>query len=211
VRKMEKGMRKMEDGRWKMMSLRAALVGATIAAVLLTAAACGDDDDDDDDAAATETPEATEASATPDGEDGDASASPTVAPVDTTAAFALDEWAVKPEKTRSRRGTVTFEVRNEGEFAHQFLVIRTDIEKDELPRKPEDAGADETDLDVVGRIDSIEPGASDQVEVDVEEGQYVIICNLESNGNSHYLNGMYNEFEVTATAPVDSPTPFPTQ
>jgi uncharacterized cupredoxin-like copper-binding protein len=134
-----------------------------------------------------------------------------VPPADTVAPFTLREWVLLAERARARPGTVTFEVTNEGEFAHQFLVIRTDIEKDELPRKENDEGVDESDLDIVGRIDEIAPGNSDQVEVEVEAGQYVLICNLAPGGESHYLNGMYTEFEITTTAALDSPTPFPTQ
>jgi uncharacterized cupredoxin-like copper-binding protein len=182
-------------------------------ALLVTLACGGDDDNNNNGSTATETPEATERSATPratEDEDGE-SATPTVPPADTGARIALNEWAIQPERTRARPGTVTFEVRNEGEFRHEFVIIRTDIEKDELPRKPDNAGVDESDLDVVGRIPGIEPGASDTLEVDVEEGQYVIICNLAPEGQSHYLNGMFNEIEITATAPLDSPTPAATQ
>ena len=111
--------------------------------------------------------------------------------------------------TRARPGTVTFKVRNEGTVTHQFLVIRSDIEKVELPRNG-DKGVDLSDLDVVGEIDAIAPGGNGEVTVDVEEGQYILLCNLFA-GESHYLNGMYNEFEVTPTAPLDALTPAPTQ
>jgi uncharacterized cupredoxin-like copper-binding protein len=132
---------------------------------------------------------------------------PTVAPADTTAVIVLDEWAVKPERTRARPGTLTFVVRNEGEVTHGFVVIRTDIEKDELPRLANDEGVDESDLVVVGRIEEIAPGETKELVVEVEQGQYLILDNTFANGESHYLNGMYNEFEVTPTVPLDTPTP----
>jgi uncharacterized cupredoxin-like copper-binding protein len=126
----------------------------------------------------------------------------------------LDEWAVKPERTRARPGTVTFVVRNDGEFTHGFVVIRTDIEKDELPRQKNDegteVGVDESDLDVVGRIDTIAPGETKQIVIEVEEGQYLMLDNTFANGESYYLNGMYNEFDVTPTVPIDTPSPAPT-
>jgi uncharacterized cupredoxin-like copper-binding protein len=207
----------MEDGGWMNRAPKRRTPGRLLLAAVLPlalsvlgAAACGGDDDDDG-ATATQEPTATERSETPDATDGEASPSPTFPPADTVAPFTLSEWSILGEKARARPGTVTFEVTNEGEFNHQFLVIRTDTEKDELPRKANDEGADESDLDVVGRIDEIAPGGSDEVEIDVEAGQYVLICNLAPGGESHYLNGMYAEFEITTVAPLDSPTPNPTQ
>jgi uncharacterized cupredoxin-like copper-binding protein len=181
------------------------IVGIIVIAALVTAA-CGDDDGDDGDRVEP-TAEATE---TADATDDGASPSPTAVPADTTAVIALDEWAVKPARTRARPGTVTFVVTNEGELTHGFVVIRTDIEKDELPRLPNEQGVDESDLDVIGRIDTIAPGQTAELVIEVEEGQYLILDNT-FDGESHYLNGMYNEFEVTPTAPLDESIPVPTQ
>jgi len=179
-----------------------------LAALLLLVAACGDDNGGTD---ATDTPEPTaEVTETPEATDGGPSPSPTQQPADTTAVIVLDEWAVKAQRTRARPGTVTFVVRNEGELTHGFVVIRTDIEKDELPRLPNEGGVDESDLDVVGRIDEIAPGETKELAVEVEEGQYLMLDNTVSNGESHYLNGMYSEFEVTPTVPIDTPSPLPT-
>jgi len=178
------------------------------AAFAVLFAACGDDNGGDE---PTPEPSATEESTeTPEPTDDGVTPSPTVEPADSTAGMSLIEWAVRPDKTRARPGTVTFKVRNEGTVTHQFLVISSDIEKDELPRDG-DKGADLSDLDVVGSIEAIAPGANDEVTVDVEEGQYILLCNLFSGGESHYLNGMYNEFEVTPTASLDEITPAPTQ
>jgi len=192
------------------LDLKKLLVGAALCSLLVFAACNGDDDSGSSDtpgpsADVTRTPKPTEEGATP---------SPTVAPADTTAVIVLDEWAVKPERTRARPGTVTFVVRNDGEFTHGFVVIRTDIEKDELPRQKNDegteVGVDESDLDVVGRIDTIAPGETKQIVIEVEEGQYLMLDNTFANGESYYLNGMYNEFEVTPTVPIDTPSPAPT-
>jgi uncharacterized cupredoxin-like copper-binding protein len=173
-------------------------------AMSLFIVACGGDDDGDGPTTepsteATETPEVT-------GDDG-ISPSPTQQPADTSAGMALDEFVIRPDRTRARRGTVTFVVRNEGQLEHEFVVLRTDIEKDELPRKANDEGVDESELDVVGRIPAFPPGETRDLTIDVEEGQYIVLCNLYANGESHYLEGMYNEFEVTPTAAVDTPTP----
>lgn len=187
-------------------ALPALLAGVFIAPVLLFAA-CGDDDDNDatpePTAEATETPEPTD--------DDGATPAPTQQPADTTAPMALDEFVIRPDRTRARRGAVTFVVRNEGELEHEFVVIRTDIEKDELPRKVNDQGVDESDLNVVGRIDAFAPGETGELTIDVDDGQYVVLCNLFADGESHYLEGMYTDFEITPTAALDDSTPVPTQ
>lgn len=191
------------------LDIKKLLAGAALGSLLVFAACNGDDDSDSSDTpepstVATKTAQPTEEGATP---------SPTVAPADTIAVIVLDEWAVKPQRTRARPGTVTFVVRNEGEFTHGFVVIRTDIEKDELRRRTNsegvEVGVDESDLDVVGRIDEIAPGETKELLVEVTEGQYLILDNT-FDGESHYLNGMYNEFEVNPTVPLDTPSPAAT-
>lgn len=179
-------------------------MAASVTLTLGVALACGDDDDNGatPTAAATPTPEAT-ATLRPD----DATPTPTPPPATTEAGIELDEFVIRPEKTRARPGTVVFQVRNAGEVAHQFLVVRSDLPIAQLPRKPGDAGVDETQIDVVGRIDGIPPDGEDEVSVEVASGQYVLICNLFSQGNSHYLQGMYTRFEVTPAAPDPAQTP----
>ena len=180
-------------------ALAIALTGAAVA--------CGDDDGNTPTQKATPTPSAT-ATMGPD----DATPTPTAAPATTEAGMELTEFVIAPDRTRARPGTVIFKPRNTGELTHQFLVIRSDLPIAELPRKPGDTGVDETQLDVVGRIDAINPGESDEITVPVELGNYVLICNLFAAGTSHYLSGMYTSFEVTLTAPdpLETVRPSPT-
>jgi hypothetical protein len=165
--------------------------------------ACGDDDDGGTATTeATPSPTATRLPFEP-------TPSPTPPPTTTEAGMELREFVIAPDRTRARPGTVIFKPRNAGELTHQFLVIRSDLPIAELPRKPGNTGVDETQLDVVGRIDAILPGESDEVTVPAELGDYVLICNLFAEGKSHYLSGMYNSFEVTLTAPDPLMTPQP--
>jgi len=196
-------------------ALKILFPAAVVIAVSLVMA-CGDDDDE-----ATPTPEVTatpEATATL--RPGDATPTPTHPPATTEAGMELVEFTIRPNVTRARPGTVIFKVQNAGELAHQFVVIRSDLPTAELPRKPLDAGVDETKLEIVGKIDSIAPGSNAEVSVPAEAGKYVLICNLFAGGESHYLEGMYTAFEVTPTAPDPlsstkapsdvSPAPSPT-
>jgi hypothetical protein len=138
------------------------------------------------------------------------SPTPTASPVETAVGMELDDFVIRPDQTRARPGTVTFLISNTGEVEHEFVVIRSDSPAAELPRLPEDAGVDESDLDVVGRLDPVEAGGEGEVSVDVDEGDYILICNLAPNGESHYLNGMYTGFEVRPQAPVSTTTATPT-
>jgi uncharacterized cupredoxin-like copper-binding protein len=121
----------------------------------------------------------------------------------------LDEFVIRPNATRARPGTVVFQVTNAGELTHEFLVIKTDLPRAALPRA-DSRGVDEEQVDVVARLDPIAPGESAELEVQVDEGLYALICNLFADGVSHYLSGMYTGFEVTPTAPPPAtPTPAP--
>ncbi len=146
------------------------------------------------------------ASASPSG-----SVTPTPKPVTTEAGMELDEFVIRPDTTRAGPGTVVFTVTNSGEFTHEFLVINTDLPNAELPRRAvQEEGVDETKIDIVGRLEPIAAGEEGELTVDMGIGAYVIICNLASNGASHYLNGMYNSFTVEVPpSPVDVGTPKP--
>ncbi len=167
-----------------------------IALLAITLAACGGDGND-----TTPTPSASASrSATPDG-----SATPEPSPATTEAGIELDEFVIRPDTTRARPGTLVFTVRNAGDVAHQFVVIRSDLPAAQLPRRENNRGADEAELDVVDRIETIAPGDEADLNVAVEEGQYLLICNIVAGETSHYLSGMYTPFAVEATAPAPSP------
>ena len=57
-------------------------------------------------------------------------------------------------------------------------------------------------VDIVGRIDSIAPGASSELSLDLDRGSYVLICNIVAGDKSHYISGMYNLFTVSSNAPA---------
>ena len=125
----------------------------------------------------------------------------------------LDDFVIRPVQTRARPGTVNFQVTNAGEVEHEFVVIRSELPPAELPRLPGEEGVDESDLDVEERLEPLEPDAEGELSVDVDVGDYVLICNLAPSGESHYLNGMYTSFEVRTdvalTTGTATPTPTP--
>jgi uncharacterized cupredoxin-like copper-binding protein len=122
-----------------------------------------------------------------------------------TVQVQLREWEVVPDETSVGSGEVTFEVSNDGDEPHEFVVLRTDVEAGDLPLA-DDGSADEEGMEVVGEVEDLAAGASDTLTVDLEPGHYVLLCNiLESEEAmeemdmptpSHYQNGMRTDFTV---------------
>jgi glucose/arabinose dehydrogenase/uncharacterized cupredoxin-like copper-binding protein len=102
----------------------------------------------------------------------------------------LDEWSIAASAGPLEAGELTFAVRNDGVAPHQFTVIRTDLEPDDLPTV---AGqADETELDVVGKSETFGGGESVTANFELAAGSYVLVCNIPT----HYDQGMSASFTV---------------
>lgn len=172
-----------------------------VAALGLLLASCGGNGDEDGTSTRSPTPTRR---ASPTRTAARASASP----ITTGVEIELDEFAIRPKQTRALPGTINFQISNVGEVPHELVVVKSDLPVAELPRLPGDAGVDEDGLDVEGRLDEpLDAGADGELSLDLEVGQYIVICNLSPNGESHYLNGMYTGFEIRTDAPQSSPTP----
>jgi uncharacterized cupredoxin-like copper-binding protein len=160
--------------------------GALIAflALFLLIAACSDDDDDADPTATTppdsSEPQATEPSDTepPDSE--------------TTVDTSLTEFEIALSVESAAPGTVTFNASSDGAIFHNLRVVATDLDPDALPTNDSTFTVDESELDVVGSTDDLDPGESEELTVDLPSGSYVLICNIPT----HYDAGMSLAFEV---------------
>lgn len=113
----------------------------------------------------------------------------------------LREFAIDLDKSSAPAGKVTFRIENTGEEVHEFVVLKTDLAPGQLPL--DDKGnADEEANGVVamGEVEDIEPGMSDELTLDLERGNYVIICNIttleDGMAQHHYPLGMYTGFTV---------------
>ena len=114
----------------------------------------------------------------------------------------LREWEVAPEETTVDAGEVNFAIENVGDETHEFVVVRTDLDPAELPTA-EDGSVDEEGegIEPVDEVEDIPAGGSEELTVDLEEGSYVLFCNIveeEEGGEveSHYQNGMRTAFTV---------------
>jgi uncharacterized cupredoxin-like copper-binding protein len=110
----------------------------------------------------------------------------------------LQEFSVIPDADSAPAGDVTFHVTNEGpEDAHEFVVIRTDLAPEELPTV-EDGSVDEEGegVTVVDEIEDIPVGESQDLQVSLDAGAYVLICNIVEEDEAHYAMGMRTAFTV---------------
>lgn len=118
-----------------------------------------------------------------------------------TVDVTLQEFAVSTDPSTIDAGEVVFEVTNEGpDDVHEFVVFRTDLEPTELPTD-ENGAVDETGegLEAIDEIEDIPVGETMSVTVDLEAGNYVLICNIWDGDEqeAHYQEGMRTTFTVS--------------
>lgn len=87
-------------------------------------------------------------------------------------------------------GAISFGIDNDGPSVHEFVVLRTDDAPDALP--VENGVIPEDQIDLVDEVEDIAPGTSSSLDVDLEAGAYVLVCNLPA----HYEQGMFAAFTV---------------
>jgi uncharacterized cupredoxin-like copper-binding protein len=114
---------------------------------------------------------------------------------------ALSEWSVVPTPDSVAAGDVTFKVTNNGpDDIHEFVVIKTDVAFSELPT--DDNGAVEEaggGMEVMGEIEDIAVGSTQELSLNLLAGKYVLICNIydETENEAHYKQGMRIPFTVS--------------
>jgi uncharacterized cupredoxin-like copper-binding protein len=113
------------------------------------------------------------------------------APAAGSIAVELSEWKVVPSTATAAAGPVTFAVTNKGTQIHEFVVVKTDMKADALPVA--DHKIDESALTPVDEIEDIEVGAAPTLDVTLDAGHYVLLCNIET----HYEQGMHADFDVS--------------
>ena len=122
-----------------------------------------------------------------------------------TVNVTLQEFAVIPDVATVGAGTVTFAIENIGpDDVHEFVVLKTDLAADALPVDEDGAVTEDVDgITLIGEVEDIEVGGTEDVVLDLTPGKYVLICNIlqtEPDGSleAHYKVGMRTPFEVTA-------------
>jgi len=119
----------------------------------------------------------------------------------TTVDVALQEFSVRPSADSAPAGEITFVVTNEGpDDVHEFVVIATDLDPGELPTDETGTVEEEGEgMTVIDEIEDIPVGETQELTVDLDAGNYVLVCNIydEDEQEAHYQMGMHAPFEVT--------------
>jgi hypothetical protein len=114
----------------------------------------------------------------------------------TTVAITVEDFRILLEPASAPAGTVRFDITNpatgSSQSVHEVAVIGTALIPDELPTLPSGA-VDQSDLTVLGEVEDIVPGSGATLEVDLEPGPHLVICNIRG----HFVQGMVAPFMVT--------------
>jgi len=103
------------------------------------------------------------------------------------------EYSITLSTNSGSAGDVTFNISNQGEKVHEFVVFKTDLAEDALPVTADEVDEDSPDLTLVDEKEDIAPGDSTDLTVDLDAGSYVVICNI----TGHYEKGMHAAFTVS--------------
>ncbi len=126
------------------------------------------------------------------------SSGPSAGPI----AVTVKEWQINLSSTNLKAGALTFNITNDGEKEHEFVVRKTDLQSDALPLNADgEISEDAPELTAVGdpsEVAEIAAGSSDRtLTVTLQPGHYVIFCNLHVEDLLHYQKGMRIDFTVT--------------
>jgi uncharacterized cupredoxin-like copper-binding protein len=104
------------------------------------------------------------------------------------------DYSITLDESSAPAGDVTFDVTNEAEQPHEFVVFKTDLAEDALPTDA-DGLVDEKGegVELIDELEDIAPGDNPSLTVTLDAAKYVIICNLPG----HYEQGMHTSFTVS--------------
>jgi uncharacterized cupredoxin-like copper-binding protein len=113
----------------------------------------------------------------------------------------VKEWQINLSSSTAKAGPITFNVKNDGDKEHEFVIRQTDLQSDSLPLNADgEVSEDAPELTEVGdpsELAEIQPGSSDStITVTLQPGHYVIFCNLHVEDLLHYQKGMHTDLTV---------------
>ena len=103
----------------------------------------------------------------------------------------MNEWEVNADPNYKmgkhiKPGQLTLNLLNEGSLEHNLILLNNNKHED-LALMIDGTMVDETNLDILGRIEAIQPGGNGELVVqDLQAGVYAFICNIPG----HYELGM---------------------
>lgn len=104
----------------------------------------------------------------------------------------LTDFEIELDSDSAPAGKVTFKVGNKGPSVHEFVVFQTDLADGDLPVDDNGDVAESDEFAPVDEIEDIAVDANPKLAVDLDAGNYVLICNVAG----HYRQGMHTAFTV---------------
>jgi uncharacterized cupredoxin-like copper-binding protein len=106
----------------------------------------------------------------------------------------LADFTITPDESSASAGELTFDVTNDAEQTHEFVIFKTDLAEDALPTDDEGL-VDESGegVELIDEIEDVAGGSTQSLTVNLDAGSYVFICNLPG----HYAQGMHAGFSVS--------------
>jgi uncharacterized cupredoxin-like copper-binding protein len=113
----------------------------------------------------------------------------------------IKEWQIDLSSTSLAAGKITFNITNNGDKEHEFVVRKTDLKSDALPLNADgEVSEDAKELTAVGdpsEVAEIASGSTDRtLSVTLQPGHYVVFCNLHVTDLLHYQKGMHTDITV---------------
>lgn len=95
-----------------------------------------------------------------------------------TIAVTLDDYAIRPAANALAPGAYQLSVTNVDRAPHDVVLVRTDLDIDELPT--EGIRVDEQDprIDVRSRTSTIEPAGNGSLVATLQPGTYILVCTV---------------------------------
>lgn len=105
----------------------------------------------------------------------------------------LDEFSLRLSPQASDEGMIKIFVDNVGELEHGLVFVRAKS-VDELPVLP-DGSVDLAKVQVADQLKPVRPGKY-RIAPDLFPGPLVVLCNLVTDGISHFQRGMSAQLDV---------------
>jgi uncharacterized cupredoxin-like copper-binding protein len=110
----------------------------------------------------------------------------------------LTSYNIALSDDSANSGEITFHIHNDAtdDLTHEFVIFKTDLPPDQLPLTDEGIVDEEgPGVTAIDEVEDIEPGDSADLTVNLEPGNYVLLCNIDSD-EMHYQHGMHVAFTV---------------
>lgn len=127
---------------------------------------------------------------------------------ETSVEVSLSDSEGSVDSERVAPGPLVFEVANAGARLHNLLVVRTELPPEKLPTAADGSYLENgMGTSVVGELGDIAPGTTADLEVNLTQGNYVLLSNVFQGdlAASDYAIGIRTAFTVIDTPIIDGP------